>query len=430
VLLSACRKCALPVLLGFVSAAAVALEQKETPRPYGMNFVLPVELGEHSVNRLLRSAPDSERLREQVLKTELSGGPYSPHLSEALVSEANHLAAAGQHANAARSLRRAVHITRINDGLNSSRQLPLLAQLDQSYLATADWQHLDDVREYRYHLQRRFHQPLSNEGVQATLSYLDWQRKRWLLELEEPDNRRFYQNFQQLENLREDLHEKGRATDPVMMEVVMMQMQYYYLLQELEFSVPEQIVNGVSRGLAEDPSQQLNMEERQLHLLKSAAYSRGRKRLEQLQEDIRDTATVEVLARLRRERGDWDIWFGRYRRAAEHYRESWQLLSTAGASDLQQEWFAEPQELPASGAFVLGPEQVLKEEDYVPLRASLWVTRRGQPRDLVVTDLAGEETSGVHRLRRWLRKSRFRPVVLAGDTVDSGLITREYRATQ
>ena len=80
--------------------------------------------------RILTPASAAETgYEDQVRQIEATAGPYSSGLADPLTNLSHSQLERGDPEEAAASLRRAVHLVRVNEGLYSRNQLPLLRQL-------------------------------------------------------------------------------------------------------------------------------------------------------------------------------------------------------------------------------------------------------------------------------------------------------------
>ena len=66
---------------------------------------------------------------------------------------------------------------RINDGLYSERQVPLLRELLQSYREAGDYEALDERYDYYFRLYGNGQPPYTEIRLRAALEYLRWQRE-------------------------------------------------------------------------------------------------------------------------------------------------------------------------------------------------------------------------------------------------------------
>ena len=89
--------------------------------------------------------------QDQVREIEATAGPYSSGLADPLSNLSHTQLERGDPEEAAATLRRALHLVRVNEGLYSRNQLPLLRQLIALLTAQGDYTGLGAVYEYYYH---------------------------------------------------------------------------------------------------------------------------------------------------------------------------------------------------------------------------------------------------------------------------------------
>ena len=76
-----------------------------------------------------------------------------------------------------------MHIVRINGGLRSAEQVPLLLTTLQVYRQAGDWQALDDNYDYYFHLLGSGQGPLTPLRLESALAYMRWQREALRLDV-------------------------------------------------------------------------------------------------------------------------------------------------------------------------------------------------------------------------------------------------------
>lgn len=128
-------------------------------------------------------AADIQRREAMVKDMELSGDAYANGLSEVLLDLAGDYESIGDLLKARELYERANHVTRVNKGLFSVEQIPIIERLFNNYLMSGDLVAADQQQEYLYYLQRKVHagddanlinplQKYAEWNVQAFLSYL------------------------------------------------------------------------------------------------------------------------------------------------------------------------------------------------------------------------------------------------------------------
>ena len=113
------------IALGGIASANAALDNPDVPTPFGVKFYAADAPGPNILPPL-RSAPEGEAWEQRIREGEYANGPYGAGLSETLQDAGNYFYSRGDYREAISQWRRAVHLTRVNEGLYSERQLPTL----------------------------------------------------------------------------------------------------------------------------------------------------------------------------------------------------------------------------------------------------------------------------------------------------------------
>lgn len=341
------------------------------------------------------------RLEEQLQARELAAGPYAPTLAEPLIDLGSLYRRAGDLDKSRQVYQRALHVVRINQGLYSDQQLPLLRQLLAVDRQRGDWQSLD--QRYDYYL--RASSMTDADDHAPLLEYLRWQRQALRLEVDAREDERLLR----LLSLNGELLERGGNLDAARYwPLLESQLHNLYLLQAWQAPVVLQQEMGLRRSAFAQPAMELSAREQRLVNLQRVAVSEGVALLEQFlsRGDLED---VELTARVRLALADWEQWNGRQHSALARYSSLIAWLQSRGRSDLNAAWFAEPVELPDNGVFWRPPE-----EDGQRIRADYSVSPEGRAR--AVDTRAGDESGRGHaiRLYRQLLSTRFRPAFSGG----------------
>ena len=86
---------------------------------------------------------------------ELDGGAWDRDLVEELASLGRLQQQQGNHGGAIQTLDRAIHVNRINSGLYTLEQIPVVEQLISSHMALGDWEEADTYNNYLFHVQQK-----------------------------------------------------------------------------------------------------------------------------------------------------------------------------------------------------------------------------------------------------------------------------------
>ncbi|MEP5764547.1 MAG: hypothetical protein ABJ308_08130 [Halieaceae bacterium] len=401
-----------------------ARERGDLPTPFGQGFYLASESLPQPLPPLL-SAPEAEQWLDLIQQSEWQLGPYGADLSETLLDAANYFHSRGDYRSAIVHWRRAVHLTRVNDGLYSDLQLPVLRQLLQTYLAMQDYESAHEIQAYLYHLHKQQYQLGETAHIKATLEYADWLRRRWMREPDKENLKPLYDIWRLVDKEVED-SEEAPLTVAQLEPLTYAQLDMLYLIgvSDLGMDREAEMLFGRQYGQSQG---EISVERSQLQYLQQSAYARGKSRLELLDERLGEDGDPILRAELQRNLGDWHMWNEYTQRALDSYQRSWELLAADATGSLRQQWYQAPLELPAGGVLFPG---VLAEEEFSKsalVDASFSVTARGQAKNVESHARDPEREGMAYRVTRWLRNGRFRPRLEDGVAVATDGVTREYR---
>lgn len=356
---------------------------------------------------------------QRLEQLELEQGPYADSLAEPLMDLARAHLDAGQFERAGQLYRRALHVVRINDGLQSERQLPLVQNLLSVHRGLGDWQGLDQRYDY-YH---RIAGGSGDSGLGVTLEYFRWQREALRRRLDSDVNRRLLRLYEGNAQL---LVEAAAAVPPLAAEthwqLVASQLRNLYLIQVLV--QPQQDLRGsmnASPFYQQREEQELDIHEQRLLTLRRSAVSHGAALLTDF---IAGAASGDKVLRARAwlAMADWHQWNDSRHQAREDYAGLTAYLLETGQSSLLQEWFSEPVELPDNGVFMRDPG------GGISLLARYDVSADGHARNLETAAEDEEHKGFAVRLHRSLRATRFRPRFdNLGEPVMTTGLERNYR---
>ena len=402
-------------------------------KAYGENFarvgsswpeVLPL-----SPDSGFTPSPESMALfQRQLEERQGDGGPYSDTLAEPLTGLARSHLANGDLDEARRLYRQALHIVRVNDGLYSKRQIPILQELLEIYRSTGDLESLDQRYDYYFRLYGAGQPPFSEVRLRAALAYLRWQREALSLGM---DGER-HQRLLDLYNLNDELV-KATAVDPDVSieqyrEVVMSQVRNLYLVEDKISPRMEKIGVVSSAPSFGGEWEETDFDRKRLETLQRGALSGGVRLLEDVIQRSTGTAAPETLARLHLELGDWYQWHGSAS-AREQYARVVEILTGAGQQDLLEQWLGQPVELPDNGAF-WQPSRLVNAEPRIVVETRYDVTASGRIRNLTGAAVSAEYEAKADRLKRELRKMRFRPRWVNGEPEAVEGLERRYEWTK
>jgi len=404
------------VLLLLISLCVFPVVLHAAPEPYGKRFIEAARaLGAADGGAVPGSSqsPEEQRaqavaLRERVERLEQRSGPYAPALGEAFGDLARVLEAGGAYAEADRYRERALHLVRVNEGLYSPTQGPLVRASLASLRRRGDYEGLDARYAYFFRLYGSARPPFNELRWTATLEYLRWQREAVLRGIDGDPRRRLLDLYDEHQALLRTLLENPDEQAQRIFDATMSQLATLYLISDRE--PPRELTLMARGGLVrrDDPADFDLLQER-LDNLQRVLRNRGKLILEEALEAMPAGARRQRLA-LRLALGDWFLWQGATNSAAEAYAQVWADAAGAAEEALVADWFEDPVPLPASEAFVIA------DRPAGPIvRAKIDVTDVG--RALVSTEGFANPPREETRLRRTLQAARFRPAYRDGRPV-------------
>lgn len=405
--------------------------------PYGADYAMagalwaselppeepPLQTG---TTETLRSALTALQARVEALESR--DGPYAASLGEPLGDLGRLLDALGQEREARAARERALHLTRINEGLYSETQAPLVRELLSADRRRGDLEALDSRYTYYFRLYGRGRAPFNELRLRAALEYLRWQREAIRREVGSDSVGRLLDLYETGGDLLAALRVEGVSDQPIdgavpwpwFRDATLSHLRTLYLIADFLGEEPQLdspfAPPRVNNDFADfDPRRE-----------RLTTIGRGlRREADALLEDAIAAAPAALPAEraaLLREHGDWLLWQGDSADAAERYGASWELLQGAGETALARLWFDRPRPVPDNGAFW----DAAREAEAQRLQASLRVDRFGQVNDLEVSAVGEAGERRRRRLYRLLRETRFRPALDGGVPVQSQTFSANF----
>ncbi|MCB1678909.1 MAG: hypothetical protein KDI16_09525 [Halioglobus sp.] len=422
---AACRVRVLAVLCLLLASGGAAAG----PRAYGETFVRVghdwADAGSTLAPPPSQPLPEGDsQYRAQVSELEQRGGPYADALAEPLAAWARYYQHTGDAARAQRLYLRALHVVRINDGLYSQRQLPILRALLDGYRASGDLDALDERYAYYFHLFGGGEPPFTAARLRAALDYLRWQREALRLELDSDDTRRLLELYQLNARILALLEENTEVGDNWYREFALSQLRNLYLIDDRVQPRIEQLGLAPSTPVLGSDWSNEDFHRKRLEDIQRDSLQRGADLLRDALQRV-EPGEPRERARLQLQLADWYQWHGSVALADSHYAQVVATLSAAGEENLVQQWLGQPRELPDNGAF-WQPRPLQPGQRRVVVQASFDVSRRGRVRNVRTTVSDAQDEAVAARLRRRLARVRFSPSYESGQAQPVAQLQRAY----
>lgn len=377
-----------------------------------------------SADKAAAAEPTEEQRRyiAAVEELEAEGGAYDAALAQELLGLGVAYQSTGQHTEAAETLARAAHITRVNNGFYSPYDLPILERLIESYAAIGEWDGVGSSYQQMFQIHRRSY----GDGDQRLLPSLQrlssWHLKAYLNDIgEDPIN-----HLQTARNLYDSslgILKAGGETSGERLQETLRERAIvdYYLAAYVPPSA-----SGFSFNSGP------GMSELGVASFALAGFTSGREALEEVLTLRRQDPAASPLARGEAiaELGDWHQLFNRRQTAADLYREAFGEAAADTTPDATSRLFGKPVALPV---LPRGLEEIAEAEASEPelpatITVAFAVNERGLAEDIRVLESEPEAAPVyIDKLRKRLRGTRFRPRLEAGEPVPTPDLTYRYR---
>ena len=170
-----------------------------------------IDSAEEDLRNEQERTADAEFVRELGLRRQAidemqgSQGIYSPQLQEAYGDLAALYAEVEDFESAIRVYTDALQISRINTGLYSDEQLPIIASLIKSNSQLSNWEETDNLHELRYHISSRFYELGDLAYLEAAENYGEWKLRLLQQNLLDLGYRSYSRNAEDLSDFYERL---------------------------------------------------------------------------------------------------------------------------------------------------------------------------------------------------------------------------------
>ncbi len=355
---------------------------------------------------------------------EAAGGAWDPALIEQLSALGNLQQQLGDYAAAVETFDRAMHVNRINGGLHTTDQIPIVEELIESYMAVEDWESADLYYNYLFFIQTKAFGPEDPRMIPVFAQLAEWHMQAFSLGYGGEALGLRLSNAQILFDVaaRMVFLHFGSSDERFVPYLRNIADSAYLVAQNPE------IMSAIDRATFRNTQELLAARLNQPQPVAPAGYRVGESALQEVVAAYeRAGDDVFALAEAHANLGDWYIVFERRRIADEHYKQAWDLLAEQeNGEELLNRLFGQVTPLPT---FVTEPRAILRRGTELLSPADLQegmadlsftVTRNGSVRNVVLlTEETPENTGQVTRVARELRQSRFRPIVVDGAAVES-----------
>ena len=361
-------------------------------------------------------ALDERAMRKAISDIESRHGAYAADLPEQILSLGLALQAQDRHGEARAAFKRGVHLARINNGLYSTEQIPLLEGEIKSAVALGEYGEVDQLQEYLYRVQQRS-LPAGATRADALLQQAAWQFKAYQLELGTAGPERLLSMQDLYYRAWDDLRSVEGDNSPKLLSPLYGLQRTQYLISEL------QAANDATSFNSNFNSANANS----FHAYRARNYEAGKSVIVAIYKIHRDNrgASSDEAVKAALSLGDWAMWHDKRDEATQIYQYALaELAQRDDAQEVGPTLLGEPVPLPDVQGLRKLPPPVSPEAGNILVEFG--VDSRGRVLDLTRLDTNEDMDPTATRLMRMLRGTKFRPRFESGEPVETDKLVRAY----
>ncbi len=405
------------------AAALIAAFMQPAPAPQIEN-PLPV-FADLSVEQqaYLERLQDIGSYEQALEELEYEGGAWSQEVAQELETLGGLLLQQGEFEQAVTVFDRAVHINRVNHGLFSPQQVPLVQRVVDGHVALGQWKEADEQQQYAFYVQTKAYGANDPRMISVFEDMARWNLTSFYRGVDEDPTLRLLQTFLLYRAAADTVVSHFGPRDP----------RYLPLLKKTadasdmmtRFAMP-----GTSVSTPTNPNIRMVSEfaGRSTRPQGGGGGEVALARIVDFYADERRPDTQEtriMLARARAELADWYLQRDRRQAALRLYEEAWQALAESDGAELAQQVFGEIEFLPSFTSFAAEKKEALGLNVDSGARighvdVSFHVSRYGRMTDFEVLAQEPPELRRIElQIISAMRDRMARPRMVEGRTVDS-----------
>ena len=344
---------------------------------------------------------------------------YSNTLGESLYDLGLAQQRANEHEKAIDTLKRATHVVRVNSGLHSALQLPIIEAEIESLMYLNLFEQVDIRQNYLRKIQAR--SLVDNEKIaRGLIRQAEWQNKAYHLGIAQNDEEKLFRLVDML-NLYRDaltrLAEKQGDLSPVLLEPLHGILRTQYLLTGL-----------ISKSLGVYERSLSRFDNDGARAYRSQNFKQGKHIISAIYDVERNTSKnpLETTQNSLTMLADWMLWNGKRGDAKKTYMEATRAGLTPADENIEEtpvpaEIFPMPLPLPQLDGFKPLPDTVSIES--ANLLIGFDITKTGRAINVKRLDESDIEDGVARKIIRLISKTRFRPRLELGEVVVAEGIT-------
>jgi tetratricopeptide (TPR) repeat protein len=360
---------------------------------------------------------------DAIEQIESDHGVYSAELSEHLLSLAQNYSTRGDHEDAVEVLNRAVHVQRINGGLYSLSQAPILEQIIEGHMALGQWDEATKRHRHLYWLHERNYGRDDPRILPMLEKVSSWHLNAY--SLTNTNGASHLMNAYQMLQKSVDIITKnfGSRDERLVQPLQSLAVSNYYLatLKSEQARSTNELRSSRDNELEAERVARLN------HYVLNSFYN-GKAAINKIVSiyEADEQADPLKLIESKVQLGDWYMLWDRPNAAMDSYREAFDAMADdQKLSQTRTEIFGKAVALPDMPMLQAKAHDPNNPHDYVLVKFD--VTSRGTARNIKILESKPADSVGNRAIvRRNLKKAKFRPKIVDGKAVVTEGIVHRY----
>ncbi|HEY8569317.1 hypothetical protein [Microbulbifer sp.] len=408
-----------PVAAEEISALDSAVNNaKAPPAAYIEAASKPLE----KPKRQLRPSKAADDYRDRIEEMEAEYGAYGAGIDEQLTGLGTALQRSGAHEEAISQFRRAMLINRVNEGLYSLNQVPMIEHMIESQIALNQWEEANDNQEYLFWLHAKNYGEKDPRMLPIINQLSSWHLQAYIDE----QGTTLFEHLINATNLYalavDIISQNFGANDLRLVDALRGLKATNYYLATYDGEPQEAVVINTSFGGGDlSPDRRAQLDHYRMN-----SFSSGKTAITKIMDVYQKNpaSPPAASAKAKVELGDWYMMFNKWHSARETYGEAYQALWDNGATNREiEEIFGRPAALPTL-PFLEEDREVLANS-YVTV--SYDVTAFGKARNIRIISAKPEDKVSIRsRVRNVLQKAKFRPRFENGEPVETTGIVQKF----
>ena len=373
----------------------------------------------------LQRLQDIDSYEQALEELEFRGGAWSAQIAEELTTLGSLLHQQGDYEESIEIFDRAVHVNRVNHGLYSPEQIPLVEKMVESHVALGQWKEADEQQQYAFYVQNKAYGARDPRMIAVFQNLARWNVTSFYRGIDPDPTQRLLQTYLLYRAAADTVEAHFGRRDP----------RYIELLQDVAGAsdmMSRYALEGTSAGTAINPDMRLLTNFAGGPAAPQGGSGGGERALRRIMEfysdeDRPDNQETRLLkAQATANLGDWYLLRERRQAAMRAYRDAYeQLLAEEDSHVLIQQLFGEIAFLPTFSTFDEEKKEAFNlnadsgvHQGYVDMSFDVSQYGRATNFDLLAIeppDLTRVEMQVISMVRAQL----VRPRVVEGKTVSS-----------